>query len=163
VRTYGQRAALVAALAAVLGVGCTGALNEEHQKRFDSEGVVRKGVDLLFRRTRVGDGTQTRWEEADASIIVTHQSVVIHSGDRFLLEITPRSTGQYRVSRERDRIAIQAGRGQSRVSWSFRPPEDADGWTEDVRAVIRAASAKSTRWGRVPDDADDEDDEAPSP
>ena len=132
-------------LAAVTALGCnwtTGTLIEEHQKRFESEGVLRKAVDVLFRRTRVRDGTRTRWEEADASIIVTRESVVIHSGDRFLFEVTPRSTGDYRVARERDRITLQGGRGQSRVSWSFRPPEDADGWTADIRAVIRNAAGK---------------------
>ena len=146
VRTLSQRAVLIATLAAVVALGCnrtTGTLNEEHQKRFESEGVLRKGVDLLFRRTRLGDGSRTRWEEADASIVVTRESVVIHSGDRFLFEVTPRSTGDYRVTRERDRITLQGGRGQSRVSWSFRPPEDADGWTADIRAVIRNAAGKS--------------------
>jgi hypothetical protein len=146
VRTLSQRAVLIATLAAVAALGCnwtTGTLNEEHQKRFESEGILRKAIDVPFRRTRVGDGTRTRWKEADASIVVTRESVVIHSGDRFLFEVTPRSTGDYRVARERDRITLQGGRGESRVSWSFRPPEDVEGWTADIRAVIRNAAGNS--------------------
>lgn len=151
-KPYWTRAAAVAALASVVGLGCqrtTGTLNEEHQKRFESEGILRKAVDVNFRRTRVGDGSRTRWDDGDASIVVTRESVVIHSGDRFLFEITVRSIGEYRVARERDRVMIEGGRGLSRVSWSFRPPEDAEGWTEDIRHVIRNP-ARSRRIGRVP-------------
>jgi hypothetical protein len=138
---------IVALLAVALLAACnrtTGTLSEENQKRFEAEGVLHKAVDVVFRRTKPGDGSRTRWDDGDASIVVTRQSVVIHSGDRFLLEITPRSTGEYKVSREKDRVTIQGGRGQSRVSWSFRPPDDAEAWTEDVRAVIRNAAGNPT-------------------
>jgi hypothetical protein len=146
VNLHGKRAVLIAMVAGVVAVGCersTGTLDDEHQKRFETEGIVRRAVDLDFRRTRLGDASRTRWRDGDASIVVTRQSVVIHSGDRFLFEITPRSTGRYRVARERDRVTLQGGRGQSRVSWSFRPPDDPAGWTEDVRAVIRGAAANA--------------------
>ena len=45
------------------------------------------------------------------------------------------------VRREGDRVVISSGSGQSRVSWSFRPPEDAHGWTEDIRRVLSAADS----------------------
>lgn len=161
------RRAAAATLAAVVSAGCqassTDPLDQGHRQRFESEGIVREAADLPFRRIRAGDGPQTQWDQADASILVTHETVVIHRGDRLLLEITTRSSGQFRVARERDSIAIQVGGGPSWVSWSFRPPEDVEGWTEDVRAVVRRASAKSTRWGRVPDDPDDADEENPAP
>jgi hypothetical protein len=82
-------------------------------KRFESEGILRRAADVNFRRTRAGDGGRTRWDDGDASIVVTRESVVIHSGDRFLFEITVRSTGVYRVARERDRVTIQGGRGEA--------------------------------------------------
>jgi hypothetical protein len=39
--------------------------------------------------------------------------------------------------REGDRVIIAAGSGQSRASWSFRPPEDAEAWVRDIRAVLK--------------------------
>lgn len=59
-----------------------------------------------------------------------------------LVEITPRSTGFYDIHRETDRLSLRAGSGKSALSWSFRPPEDADGWTKDIRAVMKNARAR---------------------
>jgi hypothetical protein len=73
---------------------------------------------------------------------------VIHRGDRFLLEITPRSTGYYEVARDHDRLGIRAGSGKSTRSWSFRPPEDAAGWAEAIRAVIRDSAGAQRRDAR---------------
>ena len=134
--------ALVAALGLV--VAChrgTGTLSDEQQRRFEAEGVVRRAVDVDFRRTR-GDENRRKWEDGYASIVVTHASVVIHSNDRILFEITPRSTGRYRVERSHDRVAIHGGTGNSAVSWSFRPADDSEGWAHDVRAVIRGSAGK---------------------
>src|SRR6185295_3942244 len=89
-----------------------------------------------------GRGSRSTWDEGYASIVVTHASVVIHSDDRILFEITPRSTGYYRVGRDHDRVAVRGGRGQSAVSWSFRPAEDPDGWAQDMRAVIEGAKGR---------------------
>ena len=131
-------------------LGChrsTGTLSDEQQKRFEAEGIVHRAIDVDFRRTRGGEDARTRWDDGYASIVVTRSSVVIHSDDRFLFEITPRSTGRYRVARTRDRVAIHGGSGRSAVSWSFRPHDDPDGWTRDIRAVIRGAAGKKDRAG----------------
>jgi hypothetical protein len=139
------------ALATVmLAAGChrtTGTLSEEHQRRFESEGIVRRATDLFFRYTHDTGTRDAGWEEDEASIVVTRQSVVIHRGDRFRLEITPRSTGFYRILRDRDRLSLHAGSGKSAVSWSFRPPDDPAGWVEDIRAVIRGTAGAERRAG----------------
>lgn len=143
--------ALVAVAALALVAGChrtTGTLGEEQERRFESEHVVRRAVDLWFRRTHDTGTRNAGWEEDEASIVVTEQSVVIHRGDRFLLEITPRSTGFYEVARDHERLSIRAGSGKSAKSWSFRPPEDAAGWAEAVRAVIRGTAGAKRRDAR---------------
>ena len=81
----------------------------------------------------------------EENLVVTEQSVVIHRGDRFLLEITPRSTGVYEVARDHDRLSLRAGSGKSIKSWSVRPPEDAAGWAESIRAVIRGTAGAKRR------------------
>jgi hypothetical protein len=65
-------------------------------------------VDLEFRRTHDLGTRDHGWEEAYAAIVVTHSSVLLHSGDRVLLEITPRSTGEYDVARDHERIRERA-------------------------------------------------------
>jgi hypothetical protein len=110
---------LLGLLGLLLLAGCrvtTGALPPELEQRFAAEGVVRRADDQLFRYTCYSRSTRgNRWEDRDASIIVT-----------------PRS---------RNRVVISSGSGQSRVSWSFRPPEDAPGWTDAIRAVMAAADS----------------------
>jgi len=123
----------------------TGTLSEEQQRRFDAEHVVRRAIDLPFRRTHDSGSRDAGWEESDASIVVTEQSVVIHQGDHFWLEITPRSTGSYEVARDHDRLSLHAGSGKSATSWSFRPPDDAAGWAEDIRKVIRGTAGAERR------------------
>ncbi len=140
--------ALVAAAALAAVAGChrtTGTLSEEQQRRFESEHIVRRAVDLLFRHTHDGGTRDAGWEEDEASIVVTEQSVVIHRGDRFRLEITPRSTGVYEVARDHDRLSLHAGSGKSAASWSFRPPDDPAGWADDIRTVIRGSVGAARR------------------
>jgi hypothetical protein len=140
-----------ALVALLLVAGChrtTGTLAPEQQQRFEREGIVRRGVDLPFRYSHDLGSRDAGWEEDDASIVVTRESVVIHRGDRFRLEITPRSTGFYEVSRDHDRLSLHAGSGKSSVSWSFRPPDDAAGWAEDMRAVIRGTAGAERRERR---------------
>ena len=84
----------------------------------------------------VGAQRDAGWDEKRASIVVTHESVFLHVNGKPLVEITPRSTGYYQVHRDHDRIVLHAGTGKSALSWSFRPPDDADAWTKDIRAVI---------------------------
>ena len=109
---------------------------------------MRRAVDLPFRHTHDTGSRDAGWEEMEASIVVTKESVVIHRGDRFRLEITPRSTGFYEVKRDHDRLSLHAGGGKSAGSWSFRPPDDAPGWVADIRAVI-AGTAGAARRGRA--------------
>jgi hypothetical protein len=106
---------------------------------------VRRGIDLPIRRTHDTGTPDAGWEESDASIVVTEQSVVIHQGDHFWLEITPRSTGTYDVARDHDRLSLHAGSGKSATSWSFRPPDDAAGWADDIRKVIRGTAGAQRR------------------
>ena len=97
-----MRAALLVLLGLASGVvACnrtTGTLNPEQQHRVEAEGIVRRAVDLDFRRTHDIGTRDEGWEDGYASIVVTHASVLIHSDARVLLEITPRSTGEYRVA-----------------------------------------------------------------
>src|SRR5262245_18226078 len=120
--------------------GCsrtTAELLPETVQRFESEGIVRKADDLQFRYTHGAATYRSGYEDKKASIIVTRQSLLIHQNHDGLIEITSRSTGAYRVNRDHDRVILHAGSGQSRRSYSFQPPDDPEGWTRDIRAVIR--------------------------
>lgn len=131
------------ALCLALGLtltGCqkkTGELTAELQARFEKEGIVHRADDLIFRRTHLAGDQDGSWDEKQASIIVTGASVFLHENGKPLVEITPRSTGVYEVHREKDRIRLRAGSGKSALSWSFRPPDEADKWTTAIRAVIK--------------------------
>ena len=124
---------------AFLSVGCqkTGKLSPELQARFENEGITHRVDDLTFRRTQVGDKRDSGWDEKRASIIVTNESVFLHVNGKPLVEITPRSTGFSDVHRDHDRLTLRAGGGKSALSWSFRPPAEADKWATDMRAVIK--------------------------
>lgn len=123
----------------------TGTLSDEQQRRLEAEGIVHRAVDREFRRTHDVGTRDAGWEDMYASIVVTRTSVLIHDGDRVLLEITPRSTGEYDVARDHERLSLHAGRGGSARSWSFRPPDDPEGWADDIRAVIRATAGEERR------------------
>lgn len=124
--------------------GCqrTGKLSKELQARFDTEGITHRADDITFRRTRPAGQRDSGWDEKRASILVTHESVFIHANGKPLVEITPRSTGFYEIRRDHDRISLHAGSGKSALSWSFWPPDDADKWTQDIRAVIKNAKSR---------------------
>lgn len=128
---------------ALLIVGCqkTGKLSSDLQARFEKEGVAHRADDLTFRRTRPAGQRDSGWDEKRASIVVTRESVFLHVNGKPLVEITPRSTGFYEVHRDHDRISLHAGSGKSALSWSFRPPAEADAWTKDIRAVIKNAKS----------------------
>jgi len=107
--------------------------------RFEAESVVRRADDQVFRYSYYSRSTRSnRWEDRDASIIVTRSSVFIHKNEKVGLDLTPSTRKATDVRRDGDRIIISAGSGQSRVSWSFRPPGDAEGWAGDIRAVLGA-------------------------
>lgn len=129
---------LIALLACVPG---TGALPEALERRLTAEGIAYRADDQVFRYTYYSPSTRgTRWEERDASIIVTPVTVLIHKNGKIGLEITPATRKAVEVRRSADRLTIAAGSGQSRVSWSFRPPEDVAGWAAAVRAVTQDES-----------------------
>ncbi len=129
---------------ALLAVGCqkTGKLSPELQARFEKEGILHRADNLIFRRTRPAGQRDSGWDEKKASIIVTRESVFLHVNGKPLVEITPRSTGYYDIHRDHDRLSLRAGSGKSALSWSFRPPDDADAWAVDIRAVIKNAKTR---------------------
>jgi hypothetical protein len=115
----------------------TGKLPADLLSRFEAESVVHRADDLVFRYTYYSRSTRgNRWEDRDASIIVTRSSVFIHKNGKVGLDLTPSTRKATEVRREGDRVIISAGSGQSKVSWSFRPPEDAEGWAKAIRAVL---------------------------
>lgn len=129
---------------ALFTAGCqkTGKLSPALTARFEKEGIVRRADDLTFRRTIAAGQRDSGWEEKRASIVVTKESLFLHVNGNPLVEITPRSTGFYEISRDHDRLSLRAGGGKSAVSWSFRPPDAADGWARDTRAVIKKAKTR---------------------
>ena len=141
-RTTGFAACLLLAL---FTTGCqkkTGQLSPELQARFEKEGFAHRADDLIFRRTHLAGEQDGSWDEKQASILVTSASVFLHENGKPLVEITPRSTGFYEVHREKDRLSLRAGSGKSALSWSFRPPADADKWTTAIRAVIKNSKSR---------------------
>jgi hypothetical protein len=129
---------IVAVLA--IGAAChrtTGTLSPELESRFQAESVVHRADDQVFRYTYYSRSTRgNRWEDRDASIIVTKASVFIHKNQKIGVDITSATRKATDVRREGDRVIISAGSGQSKVSWSFRPPDDAEAWARDIRAVL---------------------------
>jgi hypothetical protein len=139
--------ALVSAVAITVA-GCsekTGALTAAQQQRLQSEGLVRRADDLMFRYTHDAGRRDAGWEDRKASILVTKQSLIIHKNEKLGLEITPRTRRFVQVRRDGDRVRISAGGGKSAESWSFVPPSDAAGWAEDIRAVLKAVPATTAR------------------
>jgi hypothetical protein len=132
---------LLAAISLLVAIAAcrrtTATLSPELASRFEAESTLRRADDQVFRYTYYSRSTRgTRWEDRDASIIVTRQSVFIHKNEKVGLDLTPASRKANEVHREGDRVIIGSGSGQSHVSWSFRPPEDPEGWATDIRAVI---------------------------
>jgi hypothetical protein len=116
----------------------TGRLPADLASRFEAESVVRRADDQVFRYTYYSRSTRgDRWEERAASIIVTRSSVFIHKNGKVGLDLTPGTRRATDVRRDADRVIISAGSGKSKVSWSFRPPDDAEGWTGAIRVVLR--------------------------
>jgi hypothetical protein len=115
----------------------TATLSPELASRFEAESIVRRADDQVFRYTYYSRSTSSiRWEDRDASIIVTRRSLFIHKNQKVGLDLTPSSRKVNEARREGDRVIISSGSGQSRVSWSFQPPEDPEGWVQDIRGVL---------------------------
>ena len=142
---------LAAFVALVLFTGAcqrTGKLSPALQARFDKEGIKHRMDDVTFRRTRPAGYRDSGWDEKRASIIVTPESILIHVNSKPLIDITPRSTGYYEVHRDHERIALRTGSGGSTLIWSFRPSDDPDSWTKDIRSVIKNAKVVRKYCGR---------------
>ncbi|MFN8653602.1 MAG: hypothetical protein U0133_16985 [Gemmatimonadales bacterium] len=116
----------------------TATLPPDLASRFEAESVVHRADDQVFRYTYYSRSTRgNRWEDRDASIIVTKSSVFIHKNGKVGLDLTQATRKATEVRRDGDRVIISAGSGQSKVSWSFRPPADAEGWATDIRRVLK--------------------------
>jgi hypothetical protein len=120
----------------------TGALTPAEQQRIDSEGLVRRADDLIFRYTHDAGRRDAGWEDRKASILVTKRSVIIHKNEKLGLELTERTRRYVSVRRDGDRVRISAGGGGSAESWSFVPPDDPAGWAKDIRAVLKDAKTE---------------------
>jgi hypothetical protein len=118
----------------------TGRLSHEQEQRLTAEGILHRADNLRFRWTEGAGRRGGTWEDRLASIVVTRRSVLIHKNAKVGVEITPGSARPYEVHRGGDRVRISAGSGRSAETWSFVPPDSADGWTRDIRAVIRLGS-----------------------
>ena len=146
-----SRMALILLLASVAtgATACqekTGAITPGQQQRLDAEGgIVRRADDLIFRYTHDVGRRDAGWEDRKASIIVTKQSMIIHKNEKLGLEINPRTRRFVQVRRDGDRVRISAGGGASAESWSFVPPDDAAGWANDIRAVVKGTTGERSR------------------
>jgi hypothetical protein len=124
------------------GEGSTAILPPDLDTRLNREGVLRRAADLTFRYTEAPGRRSARWENRDASIVVTPSTILIHKRSKIGLEITPRSRRQISVEREGRRVRLRTGEGRSEVLWSFEPPDgDVAGWTRDLRAVTKQMKA----------------------
>jgi len=123
----------------------TSHLGADQETAFAAEGIRYRADNLTFRYTHDAGTRDAGWEDRVASIVVTGKTVLIHKNEKVGIEIKPESRRFYEVSRSGDRVRINAGSGQSRESWSFAPPADADGWTKAIRAVIRASDSEANR------------------
>jgi hypothetical protein len=131
--------AVVLLVIVACGPRTTAKLAPELEQRFQSEGVVRRADDQVFRFTEKSSKNQSTWENRDASIIVTHRTVYLHKNEKVGIEIVSGASGNdgYEVHKDGERVLISSGSGRDRESWSFAPPSDPGGWTTDIRAVIK--------------------------
>jgi hypothetical protein len=136
-------------LAALILMGCgefgsTAKLPPALETRLASEGVVRRGDDLMFRYTEAPGSSRSRWEDRRASIVVTPATILIHKNAKIGLEITPRSRRFVAIERDGRRVRVRAGSGRAEELWSFEPPDgDVEGWARDLRVVVQATRSSS--------------------
>jgi hypothetical protein len=132
--------ALALACLAVLAAGCntdTSLLPPAVRDELAAEGILHEAGNLVFRHTENAGREGSRWRDVVASIVVTKETVLIHRNGRGLLRITSRSRRFFQVVRTGPRLRIQVAGSRASETWSFVPPENPDGWANDVRRVIR--------------------------
>ncbi|HEU4940289.1 MAG TPA: hypothetical protein VFT97_01600 [Candidatus Eisenbacteria bacterium] len=125
-------------LLALAVAGCssdTSRLDPERTRRFQAEGIVRHAENIVFRYTEGAGTRESSWEDRAGSIVVTRQTVLIHKNEKIGLEVTSRTRKVVGIERRGQRVRIRVGRGRSAEIWSFVPPDDAEGWARDLRAV----------------------------
>lgn len=147
-RPVAARIAVLVLASLSLLAGCareTGRLTPEQTRRLEAEGILHRADNLKFRRSHDVGRYDAGWREGVASIVVTRQSVLIHRNDQVFLEINPRSRRFLDVRREGGRVRIRSGSGGASEVWSFEPPDSADTWAKEIRAVISATRARSER------------------
>jgi hypothetical protein len=126
--------------------GCSehsGALTRAQRDRFAGERIRRQAEDLPFRYTDHPGRRDARWEDRLASIVVTGATVLVHKNEKVGVEITPRTRRRAAVERSGPRVRIRVGGGRTEELWSFVPPDDPAGWTDDIRAVIRRSGSEA--------------------
>jgi hypothetical protein len=116
----------------------TGRLTPAQEQRFAQEGLLHRADNVTFRWTEGAGRQRGTWEDRVASIVVTRRSVLIHKNQKVGVEITPDSRREYDVHPDDQRVRIRAGSGKSAQTWSFTPDDEAEAWTQDIRAVIGA-------------------------
>jgi hypothetical protein len=139
--------ALVLAAISAASIQCaldTSRLTPEQEARLNAEGIVRRADNVVFHFTRNNGYRRETRENRRASIVVTRRSVLIHKNEKVGIEITERSR-RYDVHRRQGRVLIHAGTGRTGEVWSFEPAEEAEGWTQDIRAVISPARRGRSR------------------
>ncbi|HEU4333871.1 MAG TPA: hypothetical protein VFT32_05195 [Candidatus Eisenbacteria bacterium] len=141
-------ASVAAALCLVLLPACapdTSTLTAEWSARFETEGIVRRADNVVVRHTRLAGPYDKGYKDRLASVIVTRGTILIHQGDRVLLEITPRTRRRVEVRRDGPRVRIRAVGERVTEVFSFEPREDRDGWLDDLRAVAELSRAATKR------------------
>jgi len=145
-----RRAALriprLALLLLAMAAGCardTSTLTPEWQKRFETEGIVRRADNVILRHTREAGRWDNSYKDRLASVLVTHQTILVHQNERVLLEVTARTRRGIVVTRQGGRIRIRAVGQRVTEIFSFEPKEDAAGWAADLRKVVKLDEAGS--------------------
>lgn len=131
--------ALLAALASPAGCARdTSKLTPAWEQRFASEGIVRRADNVIVRHTREAGRYDNRYWDRRASVIVTRETILIHQGERALLEVTPRTRRDISISRQGGRVRVRAEGSRVAEIFSWEPPDSAAGWAEDLRRVVKA-------------------------
>jgi hypothetical protein len=149
-RSAGASAALLALALVLAPAGCstdTSRLSPAREQELESEGVLHRAGNIVFRHTENAGRTGSRWRDVVASIVVTKETVLIHRNERALLRLTPRTRRLVKVVRSGSRIRIQLAGPRATETWSFIAPDDPAGWAEEVRAVVKRIGTGTTGGG----------------